>query len=63
LFGLLGMFAGKSRGLGTASTLLGALRLDWLAKLLPLLATGWRALGTFRGLLSRVPIPKKLRLR
>lgn len=63
IFSLLGMLAGKSRGVGSAATLLGALRLDGLAKILPLLASGWRALGALRGVASRMSIPKKLRFR
>ena len=63
IFSLLGLFVGKSRGVGSAATLLGALRLDWLAKALPLLASGWRALGALRGMISRVQMPKKLRFR
>ena len=63
IFSLIGMFVGKSRGIGPAATFLGALRMDWLAKALPLIASGWRALGALRGVLSRVPLPKKLRLR
>jgi len=63
IFSLIGMFVGKSGGLGPATTFLGAMRMDWLAKALPLLASGWRALGALRGLLSRVPLPKKFRLR
>jgi hypothetical protein len=63
IFSLLGLFLGKSRGVGSAATLLGALRLDGLAKLLPLLASGWRALGALRGMASRISMPKRLRFR
>ena len=63
IFGLIGMFVGKSSGLGPAANFLGALRMDGLAKLLPLLASGWRALGTLRGIFSRIRLPKKLRSR
>jgi len=63
IFGLIGAFLGKSRGLGPAASLLGALRMDWLAKVLPLAASAWRAFGLLSGLISKVPLPKKLRFR
>ena len=63
IFGLLGMFVGKGGGIGPAASILGALRMDSLAKVLPLLASGWRALGMLRGAFSRIHLPKRLRLR
>ena len=63
VFGLLGMFAGKGGGIGPVATLLGALRLESLAKVLPLIASGWRALGLLRGVFSRIRLPKRMRLR
>ena len=63
IFSLLGVFLGKSRGVGSAASFLGALRLDGLAKVLPLFASGWRALGVLRGILGRISLPKRMRLR
>lgn len=58
ILGLIGMFAGKSRLLGAASNFLAARRLEWLAKLLPLFAGGWRVAGLLRGIFTRIHLPK-----